>query len=471
MAARELAVREAAAWLALYALTFAAVGSCVAATRLSLTEAVALAITNNSSLNSDRISRKAERFDLRIAERKFVPLIELTGSVQRASANSVRSDSSRLGPTVRWTTPTGAELSYAWAGGRTSTMAESSDTTDRSAELRQPLLKGAGLRVAQASVERAQLQEQLNLLRHKDIAITTVSNAIVAYRALQRTRQAISIAQSGLKRAEDLLGTNESLVSVGRLPQSDLLQNRADLAAQRVSLSQAEVAHYGAQRALALVLSLDDPQGLEAIDEINPTFVALPSAEEAFAIAEQQQPAARYALLVIDQAKLDEHVAANERLPDVALFVNHSRSRSLGSVGPTFTTTGLQWTIPLNDLSQDRALVQAQAFRERSELEAREVRIRTQQSIRQVLQSLGVLRQQIELATTQVSLAKQKLSLELEKLNVGRTSNFQVLSYEADLRQAEMDNLDAVLNYQNGLTELDQVLGTSLRTWGVSIDD
>jgi outer membrane protein TolC len=76
---------------------------------------------------------------------------------------------------------------------------------------------------------------------------------------------------------------------------------------------------------------------------------------------------------------------------------------------------------------------------------------------------------QVEMAKQATILIKKKLEIEQEKLKVGRTTNFQLLSFQNDLVNAQVSELGAIIDYLNGLTSLDQTLGTTLGTWGVEV--
>ncbi len=60
---------------------------------------------------------------------------------------------------------------------------------------------------------------------------------------------------------------------------------------------------------------------------------------------------------------------------------------------------------------------------------------------------------------------------EQEKLQTGRSSNFQVLSFETDLRNAENARLNTFIQYLNSQAELDQALGTTLESWEITLND
>ena len=68
-------------------------------------------------------------------------------------------------------------------------------------------------------------------------------------------------------------------------------------------------------------------------------------------------------------------------------------------------------------------------------------------------------------------LSRRKLDIERQKLQVGRSSNFQVISYETDFRNAQNTSLDALIAYLNARTLLDQALGTTLSSWDIALND
>jgi outer membrane protein TolC len=59
--------------------------------------------------------------------------------------------------------------------------------------------------------------------------------------------------------------------------------------------------------------------------------------------------------------------------------------------------------------------------------------------------------------------------IENEKLKVGRSSNFQILVFEGDLRNTENAQLNAQIAYLNALTDLDDRMGRILDTWRIPI--
>lgn len=87
------------------------------------------------------------------------------------------------------------------------------------------------------------------------------------------------------------------------------------------------------------------------------------------------------------------------------------------------------------------------------------------------VRNLGTRWRQYEIAQRARDLSRRKLDIEREKFQAGRSSNFQVLSFEADLRSAESACLNALIAYLNTQTTLDQMLGTTLESWDIALND
>lgn len=87
------------------------------------------------------------------------------------------------------------------------------------------------------------------------------------------------------------------------------------------------------------------------------------------------------------------------------------------------------------------------------------------------VRSLDAQWRQYQLAQRAAELSRRALQLEREKLSVGRSSNFQVLSQEADLRNAQYSSLNTLIAYLNAQTQLDLRLGMTLESWDIALND
>jgi outer membrane protein TolC len=116
-------------------------------------------------------------------------------------------------------------------------------------------------------------------------------------------------------------------------------------------------------------------------------------------------------------------------------------------------------------------VVQAQVSLQNFALEQTEARQTLEQNVNDSMRDISTHWRQYEIAQRVQQLSQRKLDIERDKLQLGRSSNFQVLSFEDDLRQAENASLNAQIEYLNALTQLDERLGMTLQSWEIALND
>ncbi len=446
--------------------------------QLSLSEAVALGLRDNRTLQSSYLSRKAQRFDLVVANRRFMPRLDIAVSTDRARNDRVSTSTTTLEPTAAWLSPIGTAVQFSWS--RISARGEGQKATGEASgvSFSQPLLKGAGLAVNQAPVRIATLQEDIYRLNLKTSVSDTVSNIIFAYRTLVQAQEQERLAQASLARSETFISTNTALVTAGRMASADLIQNQADAANQRVASLQAQQQTNSARLGLLRLLALDLRTNIEAADPIRGEHVEV-DLDKAIALGLNGRMDILSQRKVLEQARQTRLVARNNRLWDVSVTGAVQDRRNINtSVGGidlypagTNSTIGLQVKIPFGDYTLKQADVQASVALETAELQLEDLRQAAEAQIRDAVANVETSWRQVEAARQARDLAGQALDFARRKFNAGRASNFEVLSYEAGLRIAENQELAANIGYLNALTALDQQLGTTLDTWHINLND
>lgn len=193
---------------------------------------------------------------------------------------------------------------------------------------------------------------------------------------------------------------------------------------------------------------------------------------QAVAKAEVLQPAYLMQLIAGEQAAIDLQVARDEQRWDLSLVGGAAQARERpGNNGAWEHYVGLELEIPIGDLSRRQAEVRARVAVENHQVHLAESHQQLQRDVANAVRDIDIRWRQLEIAERALALAHRKLQIEQEKLAVGRSSNFQVLSFESDLRTAQSLQLDATITYLNAQAELDQTLGTTLDSWGVTLND
>lgn len=442
---------------------------------VSLEEAVALGLRQNRTIRAAYLQRAVERFDLHVAERAFVPVGNVaTEVVRRRDGNGDIDVEMSVSPSGRWRSPLGASASFVWDRRETIDGGTGGARENLSIQLRQPLLKGAGWDVNMAPVRIARLQEDINRLRLKATVSDTVTAVVFAYRSLIQAQEQVRLAELSLERTRALLATNRMLVEAGRMAAADIVQTESGVANQEVALLDTQRRRATAQVALMRLLALDPRTNVVATDDVAAQRVDV-DLELAIDLALQARADILAQRKSIEQMRQASIVTRNSRLWDISIV--GSLNRLGGDWGPgvldghTEHAIGLRLDIPIGDYSPRRADLAATTSLRTAELYYEDLTAAAEAQIRDAVQTADSAWRQLEAARRARDLAEQALSLQQEKLRVGRASNFEVLSFQSDLRAADIQELSARIAYLNTLTALDQQIGSTLETWRISLND
>lgn len=446
-----------------------------AETPMTLADCIAVAVRENRTIKNAYLDRVVQKYDLRVAEDKFNPKLQLTPGVQVSGSNGTPSKSAvaDLSGTVTEQLPTGATISLNAKHDTTYTdTVRPARAYGWDVSLTQPLLKGGGLEVNAASVTTARLAEQSNILSLKSTLMDTLTSVVTAYRAYIQAIKALEISRQSLERSKELIETNNELIAAGRMAAIESVQSEADVAGKEFSLLSAENAVDAARLALTKAIDIDKNSRINPVEEngIPPVSYTL---EQAKKLAFANRPDYLSSLLGYESAKIQLVTAKNSTLWDLALTGgygnNYTRDGAAGDTSANAWNAGLKLTVPIGDLSIQQGLISAEISLKKLEnsmaLQRESIEIEVQDALRSAEMNL----RQIKLATLSRTLTEQKVDIETEKLKAGRSTNFQLVSFQNDLVNARNSELGAIITYLNALTALDRTLGITLDRWGVSL--
>ena len=447
---------------------------------MTLPDAVLIGLRKNRSIRSQYLQRIADKFALYIAEDTFNPKSSLVAAVTRARQAGTNSTVYSLGPSVSWTLPTGAFVTGGVTNVQTNVRGQrGAGLAQVTFQAIQPLLRGAGTDIASAPIRAGRLQEQVNKLRLQQGVIDTVTQIILAYRSVIQSGEQAKIARDGLKRARDLLEVNRVLITAGRLAAVEIVQSQASIAQQELLLATAQNAYEQSKASLLTLIAVEPSTQFATVDKLTATPVKVDEAT-ALRIALDRQPAYLTQLVSIELSRINLEVARNQRLWDVSIVASGAQqgtsNSAFGSIGdlpgrrPDYSV-GLQLSIPLREPTRVQGEVNASVALRQADLQTAQLRDQISQQARDGVRNIAITGGQLDTARRFRELAEQQLDIEVTKLQVGRSSNFAVVSFQNLLQQAQTQELTAVITYLNALTTLDQVLGTTLETWGIELED
>ena len=452
------------------------------ALRLSLADTVRLALDNNRDLDNARIGRVLQRYSLEIAENEFRPRFALGSGAQRSGAAGARpQDSTQVSTSALLRVRTGGQFALNWSGSHSG-----SGTGDRysqgvSLTFTQPLLRGAGTRVATAGLASARRGEEQNLLGFRDTVARVVSSVVRLYRAYGQAERNVEAVERAMTRARERYATNQLLVETGRMAEQELVQNRAELKQREFGIVATRNGLDAARLALVGVLDVDSGTRFVLTDAFDPGGVPPPPAdpEASLDLALNHRTDYRLARLAIEEAEQSVLLARNRKLWDLSLSVGTNLAgtgtgilSTARGLDPSAYAVALNLNVPLGRVASDPSRLghlNATVALERARTRYTDLRHTIEVSVLYAVRTVQASHQQLLLARETRALSVEKVEIERTKLASGLSSNFEMVAAEDALLAATNQEIDAAIGYLNSLTALDEVLGTTLDTWGIDV--
>jgi outer membrane protein len=346
----------------------------------------------------------------------------------------------------------------------------------------QPLLRGRGRTLFDANEARATLARDATVLARRLTAIQAVQAVIAAYWDLVLAERTVAITQASLDLARERLRVTTIGADGGKVPRSEIPAVLQIIATREEDVLNGE---FGVlDRSIALRRAAGMPIGagefgLRVATDIETKDQPLelgPLVERAFtASPELAQLAKQDASATIDIA-----VTENGLLPQLDLAL------SLGPAGAA-TTFGDSWKdlTELNALSIGGTLTFSQSLgrndvrgrlREQHEtrrklaVNAFDLRAQIAQTMARAVAQLELARRRVTLSQRAIDLANQNIQIETDRFNLGKSTNFDVLNRQEDLRQAELRKTQALVDWHKAEIVVHALTGDILPMYGVAVD-
>jgi outer membrane protein TolC len=450
----------------------------VSGEKLTLEECVRVAVKENKTIKNAYLDRIVQKYDLRVAEDKFTPKMILSpGILQSATTTSGAGTNSStavdLSATATESLPTGGAVSLTARHGTVNTETSGTDHNyGWNISLIQPLLKGGGFEVGTASLRTARISELNNILALKTTITDTLTSVITAYRDYVRALKELAISRQSFERGKELVEINKELIAAGRMAEIDIIQSEADVAGREFSLLQSENSLDAARLALVKIMGIDKSTRIVPVEsmEVEPIPYQL---EQAKKIAFENRPDYLSALQGVEVSRINLMLAKNSQLWDLSLTAGYAQDYARGGQNnhsdSDSWTAGLKLSIPFGDMTIYQGYLNAKVSQEKLELNLSQLKENISIEVEDALRDADMKMRQVKLARQARLLSEKKVEIETEKLKVGRSTNFQLVSFQNDLVNAQNSELSSIISYLNALTTIDRTLGITLDRWRVAL--
>lgn len=480
--------------------------------RLTVEDAVRLALENNLGVRAARIDPQIE--DLGVAQARAAWFPTLTTTVQGASTDSPSNSflSGAEGTTIsddRVNTNVGMEQALPW-GGRYAVGWDSSRSTTTnifsnfSPQVRsslaltytQPLLRGFSIDTARQQVLLSEKNREIADVTLRQAMAVTSRAVRHAYWDLVFAIASLGVQRQSLELARESLRNARARIEIGTIPPIDEVEAEAEVALREESVIVGE----------AQIGTTEDALRALVFDPASPDFWTLriePAEAPPFAPASIDIDAATRTALEqrsdiqqsrknLEATDINLRFFRNETLPDVTASFDYGLTglggtqflRGEGFPGPIvgqtqrgfgtvledlFSNDFPNWTASLNisypigATPQAANLARARLQYARQQTQLRDAEVQVTAQVREAGRQVLTNQRRVETTTVSRQLAERRLDAEERKLAAGTSTSFFVFQAQRDLAQARTNEVRAILDYQRSLVDFETVQEAPLR--------
>jgi outer membrane protein TolC len=474
--------------------------------RLSVDEAVRLALENNLGIQVARITPAVEDLNVAAARGAWAPTFNTT--LQSASTESPNNSflSGAQGESIsdaRFLTNVGVQQALPW-GGRYSVGWDGirSTTTNLfsnfSPQLRsslalsyaQPLLRGFSIDTAR--------QQMLVSLKNREISEVTLRQSIaatqrsvrIAYWELAYAIASLAVQRQSLELAQESLRNTRARVEIGTTPPIDIVEAEAEVALREEATILAEAQIQSSEDTLrALVYDPDMPDfwTLQIAPADTPPYqpVAV-DVDQAVRNALDGRTDLQQTRKNLETTNINIDYFHNQTLPDVTASFDYGLTglggtqfvrgegfpgpvigrtqRSFGSVlGDLFGNQFPNWTAslnvsyPLGATQQEANLARARLEYSQSTTQLKNQQLQVVTEVREAARQVLTNQKRVETTRSSRQLAERRLDAEQRKFTAGTSTSFFVFQAQRDLAQARNNELRAILDHNRSVVDLETV--------------
>ncbi|HWF85193.1 MAG TPA: TolC family protein [Vicinamibacterales bacterium] len=471
--------------------------------RLTVDEAVRMALDQNVDLTAARLDPQIGDTRVAAAAGAFKP--SLTSSVQQN--NQLQPPSSFLIPTATRTdvatSSAGVTQRTPWFGTSYAVSWNATHTDSNSFlnsynpllqsglsfSVSQPLVRDLFIDASRQQLATSRVNRDIADTRLRETLVHTTGDVKAAYWNLVSAHATVEARRSALMLAEELVRVNKAKVDVGQSPPLDLVSAQAEVASDQEQLIIAETAVKQTEDRLRLLI-FDPTQrdvwhvALELVDS-PPVGMAPLDLEAAVTNALSERADLARARKDIENAQTGVRFANNQKLPDVRLNASYQASGLGGTqvlrtggfpgtiVGPGAATdfssvlnqlfgrdypswsVGVNVTYPLGETTEQANAARAALERTQAGERLKGDEGRVIQQVRDAGWKVEMNAKRIETARAARELAEQRLDAERKRFEVGMSTSFLVIQAQRDLAQATTNELGAVLAYDLALVDFE----------------
>lgn len=450
--------------------------------KLTLKDAILLALRYNPNIQSAELERVVQRYQLRLAYNEFEFHFGLA-----ASANWDYSRFEHVGgatntnylasPEVNLKTKMGTKIDL----NMNNNMEYGNYNPLLNLTVTQPLLRGARISINEIKLLNALDEEYLNKLNLKQIVIDQITQVTFAWRTLISLENNLENQARQLEEAHKTYAFNEKKIKAGQLEPSGNIQQAYQIESLSLMTEQAQNDLEIAKQNLLEAIGLDPDTRLMLPATLALEKLQVPDFHTSMKLALKNNAAWLAQKLLIRAARRAYEEARDSQLWQLDLSTitqlgavrdvtaDSNRFKNIYKGNNLSEAAALTLRIPFDNKPQKSELINAKIKLEKDKIKLLAMRRALEKEIRDRIRNINSQIRRYELAKKQVALAEQSYLLEKKKLQAGISTALDVNNTQNQLLQAQSGLISSKIASLNELSNLQRTLGTTLEQWQIHL--
>jgi len=452
---------------------------------LTLKEAIRLGFERNLDLKVDLYNPAMAEADIRRSLGIYDPLAFLGASYNRSNSSNTLTfksqeiDEAFVNAGVSQLLPTGTLVEVTADSGWIDNSAKFY-TNALNVSVSQPLLRNFGKEATELEINVSRFSKDESLERFRTRLSDTVAQVRNDYFRLYNLREVLAVRRTSLALASRILDETKGRVRAGVLPAMEILNAEFVAATREKEVIDAERGVRDQMDVLRVTLQLDPAVEIVLADEPSRESYAV-SQDAALALALQNRPELAAQRSVVKITDLQQRVAKNRTLPDLLLNANvgvgGDDRRFMRGLEKTATAedpswgVGLQISYPLGNRAAENGYIRSRLAMEQAQTQLQSLEAGIARDVKAAIRLVESSYTQIEVTSRGRAYAEERLRAFEKRHAVGLATTKDVFDVEEDLVTAKGNQIQAVVDYNNSITELWRVTGEILEREGIRVSE
>jgi outer membrane protein TolC len=349
-------------------------------------------------------------------------------------------------------------------------------------DITQPLFRGRGVWLFNANQRRAELTRDVAVLARRLAAMQTVEAVVSAYWDLVLAERQIAITEASLALARERLRVTEIGAKGGKIAEAEIPAVQQIIATREEDLLNQQLVVLDRSLTLRRAVGLPIGQGEIGL-RVDPDLEIPDRTWDLHALIERAyQISPELAELATRQkdATLEIEVTENGLMPQLDAALSFGPT----GTGEAFDEAGKS-LVKLEQLQISGSLTFSQSL-ERTQVRGRVRELRTNrqklrvndfdvrqqlaQTMTRAVAQVELARRRVVLSQRAIDLANENIRIETDRFSLGKSTNFDVLNRQEELRQAELRKAQALIDWHKAETVVQTLTAELLPAFGITVE-